>query len=187
MTPTEPQLWTLVAKGESTDYQILRIREDTVADPRTGKTHPRVRIDAPDWVNVIALTPEGEVLLIRQFRAGIWANSLEIPGGMVDPGEAPLAAAARELEEETGFRAGSITPLGWCHPNPALQDNRMHSFLAENCRLVGAPHLDEGEDISVERVERARIDELIREGQIRHALVLTAFFFERLRLPLKER
>ena len=179
MTPREPKPWTLVARGEPRDYQILRVREDLLADPRTGKPHPRVIIDAPDWVNVIAVTPAQQVVLIRQFRAGIFANCLEIPGGMVDAGEDPARAAARELEEETGYRPGTLRALGFCHPNPALQGNRIHSFLAEGCQRVCEPHLDEGEDISVELVDRAQVDRLIGDGRITHALVLAAFLFEK--------
>ena len=170
--------WKRAARGEEHDFSILKIREDQVIDPRTGASYPRVQIACPDWVNVIPLTPEGEVVLVRQFRFGIWADSLELPGGMVDPGEEPAKAAARELEEETGFVPGRLEPLGWIHPNPALQANRCHSFLARDCVRHHAGRPEASEDIEVVRVPRARIPELLRDGTISHALVAVAFLWD---------
>src|SRR4051812_5610502 len=117
-------------QGLEHDYTVLKVREDIYADPRTGDEHPRVFIDTPEWCNIIAVTPEDQLVLIRQYRFGVGASTLEIPGGLVERGEDPAAAAARELEEETGYVAGRVVPLGAVHPNPALQGNRCHSFLA---------------------------------------------------------
>ena len=170
--------WRRAKRGEEHDFTILKVREDQVVDPRTGTTYPRVQIDCPDWVNVLPVTPEGQVVFVRQFRFGIWSDSLELPGGMVDPGEAPATAAARELEEETGFVPGRIEPLGWIHPNPAIQHNRCHTFLARDCvrRHQGRP--EASEDVEVELVDRARIPVLLREGKITHALVAVAFLWD---------
>lgn len=174
----KPQPWTRVAKGEPIDFTILEVREDTVADPRDGKHHPRVILEAPDWVNIIPVTRSGEVVLIRQFRFGVWQDSLEIPGGMVDPGEDPQAAAVRELEEETGYVPAQVIPLGWVHPNPALQSNRCHSFLALDCEQRHEGALDEGEDITVELHPRAGVPQLILSGKISHSLVVAAFYMD---------
>ncbi len=172
--------WRRLSEGPATDYHVLKVREVKVADPRDGTEHPRVLIEAPDWVNIIPVTREGKVVLIRQFRFGVWDETLEIPGGMTEPGEAPEVSAARELEEETGYRPGRVVALGSCHPNPALQANRTWSFLAEDCVRVGLPHPDAAEDIAVELVDRDRLPGLVREGAITHSLVLVAFLFERL-------
>ncbi len=134
-------------------------------------------------MNVIPVTGDGQLVMIRQFRFGTWSVTLEIPGGMIDEGEEPAVAGARELEEETGYRAGRLISLGWCHPNPALLTNRLHCFLALDCEPVHAGAPDEGEDIGVELHSRARVQQLLREGQITHCAVITAFYLEQLRGP----
>ena len=175
-----PRPWKKTKEGAPRDYRIFRVREDEVEDPRNGSLHTRVYIDSVDWVNVIPVTAAGQVVLIRQFRFGTWSNTLEIPGGMVEPGEDPAAAAVRELEEETGYRPREVRPLGWVHPNPALQGNRCHSFLALGCEKVHDGRQDAGEDIQVELRDRADVPELIREGQITHSLVICAFHLDAL-------
>lgn len=173
--------WKRVRRGEARDFSILRIREDQVEDPRTGAHYPRVVIDCGDWVNVIPVTRAGEIVLIRQFRFGIWSDTLEIPGGMVDPGEDPEHAATRELEEETGFRPQRVVPLGAIHPNPAIQSNRCHSYLALDCEQVHAGRPEASEDIEVVLTPREEIPRLILDGRISHALVAVAFLLEHYR------
>jgi ADP-ribose pyrophosphatase len=177
---SSPKPWRRLKRGEELDLTILRIREDAFADPRDGEAHPRVVITAPDWVNVVALTRDGDAILVRQFRFGVEANTLEIPGGMVDEGEEPATAAARELEEETGFRASELVLLGAVHPNPALQSNRCHSYLALGCEPKHSLVKDEGEDIEVVLVPASALQRLVREGKITHALVVNAVYFAEL-------
>jgi ADP-ribose pyrophosphatase len=175
-----PRPWKRLRRGEERDLTILRVREDVFGDPRDGSEHPRVVISAPDWVNVVPLTADGRAILIRQFRIGIEANTLEIPGGMVEPGEDPEAAAARELLEETGFRAGEMVRLGAVHPNPALQSNLCHSYLALGCERVHGGAQDAGEDIEVVLVAASALQRMVRQGEITHALVVTAVYFAEL-------
>jgi 8-oxo-dGTP pyrophosphatase MutT (NUDIX family) len=174
--------WKTVSTERQLDFNILKIREDRVSNPHDGSIHRRVVIEAPDWVNIIPLTVDDQVVMIRQFRFGIGASTLEIPGGMVERGEDPQTAALRELEEETGYRADRVIALGKCHPNPAIQTNRCHSFLALGCRQVHQGMPDTGEEIQVELHPKASIPNLIRNEEITHALVLFAF----LRLELSE-
>ncbi len=178
-----PPEWKLLSEAEREDHHIFKLRRLKVADPRNGREYPRVVLQAPDWVNVIPVTAAGEVVLIRQFRFGSWRNTLEIPGGMLDPNEDAATAAARELEEETGYRPGTLRALGAVRPNPAILDNRLHVFLAEGCEQVHQGRQESSEDIRVEKVPRAQIAELIRKGEIDHALVLVAFLLETLLPP----
>lgn len=173
-----PRPWNKVGVRTEKDYRIFVARTFDVTDPRNGNPYVRTVIDAPDWVNVIPVTERGEVVLVRQFRFGTWSNTLEIPGGIVDPGEDARTAAARELEEETGFRPAKLTPIGVSHPNPAIMSNRLHSFVADGCVKVSDGHLDGSEDIQLVIVPRAELPGLVRSGQITHSLVLAALLFE---------
>lgn len=180
MTGPKPLPWRRVSEGPAVDHHILKIREVTVEDPRDGSHHQRVLIEPPDWVNVIPVTRDGKLVLIRQFRFGIAAPTLEVPGGAVEPGEAPARTAARELEEETGYRPGRIESLGFCHPNPAIQSNKTHFFLALDCEKHHDGNPDATEDIALELVERTSVAERVRSGEISHALVLAALYLETL-------
>lgn len=174
----EPPVWVKLRERHAHNHHIFTLRTFDVADPRNGQEYVRTVIDAPDWVNVVAVTTSGEVVLVRQFRFGTWANTLEIPGGMVDAGELPLSTASRELEEETGFRAASVRLLGLSHPNPAIQGNRLHSYLAEGCTRIHEGRPDGSEDLRVELVPRANLKELVMSGHITHSLVLAALLFD---------
>ena len=99
-----------------------------------------------DWVNVVPITAAGRVVMIRQYRHGTGEIGLEIPGGVIDPGEEPLAAARRELREETGYGASELAAIGQVAPNPALQDNRCYSFVARGAFCERAQALDAGDE-----------------------------------------
>ncbi|MBI4914182.1 MAG: NUDIX hydrolase [Acidobacteria bacterium] len=146
--------------------------------PHTGLEHAYVRLDGPDWVNVIAFTPPeagGELLLVEQFRHGIDQATLEIPGGCCDPGESPRDGAERELREETGFEAREWIPLGHCTPNPATQTNRCHFFLALGCRSTGPLQLDRTEELRLWASSWPEWEDRLRTGEVHHALVMAAF------------
>jgi 8-oxo-dGTP pyrophosphatase MutT (NUDIX family) len=175
-----PKAWKRLRRGPASDYRIFRIHQDDVENPRNASGLTISLVECPDWINIIPVTRDGQVVFIRQFRFGVWANTLEIPGGMVEPDEDPLAGAARELEEETGYVAGRIVPLGFVHPNPAFQTNRCHAYLALDCDKAHDGRPDEGEDILVELRAQDEVAELIRSGQVTHSLVLTAFYLAQL-------
>ena len=132
-----------------------------------------VRLRMPDWVNIAAITSDGALVLVRQHRWGIDAPTLEIAGGMVDPGEAPEVSARRELLEETGYGGGALRGLGWVWSNPAIQDNKTHLYLAEGVTRLSEPDRGPGEeDLEVVLVPLDELRRLLDQGVINHALAV---------------
>jgi 8-oxo-dGTP pyrophosphatase MutT (NUDIX family) len=157
-------------------FRVFDLMRETYISPRTGDPYPFYVLQTWDWANIIPITEDNQVVMIRQFRAGTRSITLEIPGGLVDPEDrSPLEAARREMREETGYDSDEIVPLGTVHPNPAIMNNRCYSFLANNVALTGVQELDQGEDIDVSLIALERIPDLIRSGEITHGLVLNAF------------
>jgi len=167
----------LLESQEVADLRIFRVRYDRYHFARTDAEHDFVVLEAPPWVNVVPITDSGQIVLVRQFRHGIREFTLEIPGGVVDDGESPLVAIARELREETGYIAREIRPLGTVLPNPAFQDNRCHMFVALGCSLAGEAQPDPFEQIEVVLHTMEAVPSLIRNGQISHALAIAALSF----------
>jgi 8-oxo-dGTP pyrophosphatase MutT (NUDIX family) len=145
-----------------------------MTNPRTGEELDRLVLESTDWVNVVALTSDDRLIVVRQFRFGTEEVTTEVPGGLIDPGEGHAESARRELLEETGYASEHWTYLGSVDPNPAVQTNRMHHYLAKDCRLQAEQELDPGEDIEVATLSEEELRAAISSGEIRHALVLTA-------------
>lgn len=171
-----PKPWELISSRQEASYSIFNLRIDQARSPRTEELHDFFVLESSDWVNVIPLTPQREVVLIRQYRHGLREVTLEIPGGIVESGDSPLQAARRELREETGYEAAEMISLGYVHPNPAFLNNRCFSFLARDVVLAGEPQQDDKEDIGVVIRPLEEIPTLIRDGRITHSLILAAFY-----------
>jgi 8-oxo-dGTP pyrophosphatase MutT (NUDIX family) len=138
--------------------------------------NPVYTLEMPDWVNVVALTPARELVLVTQHRFGTQAQSLEIPGGVIDHDESPLVAAQRELREETGYTSSEWTQLGWSEPNPAMQSNKLFTFVAQNARFTEQIALDPMEDCRVVLQDWEALQSSLHRGEIRHSLVLLALY-----------
>jgi 8-oxo-dGTP pyrophosphatase MutT (NUDIX family) len=167
-------------------FSLRRDRRERSLPGGARDCHDFFILETVDWVNVVPLTSEREIVFIEIHRHGIDGPSLEIPGGMIDADDRdPAAAGAREMLEETGYHSDRIVPLGVVHPNPAIQGNRCFTYLAEDARLVSAPRLDETEEIRVVRHPVSEVPRLLADGKITHALVVAAlsWFFQREGLP----
>lgn len=168
--------WKRIGRRTLLECKIFRVveRENEGPDGRVGRF---TVLEAPDWATVVPIVdaPEGKCfLMVRQYRHGSDEVSVEFPGGVIEPGEMPEAAAARELEEETGFRARRIRPAGSVYPNPAFMGNRFHIFLAEGCEPSGQTCLDEHEIVDAFLVPVEEVRASMGSGRYSHALMVAA-------------
>jgi len=169
--------WPRVRSELIGDFRIFRMRRDWRRSPRTGSEHDFVVLESPDWVNVIALTQDDRAILVEQFRHGTTSVELEVPGGVMDAGDAsPSATALRELREETGYVGERTTLLGSVATNPAILNNTCHTVLVEGCTFAGACHFDACEDIVTHLVPADDLPRLVARGRLRHALVAVAVY-----------
>jgi 8-oxo-dGTP pyrophosphatase MutT (NUDIX family) len=175
--------WRSIQSQVIQSFRIFSIRTDRTSSPRTGTEHDFYVIESSDWVNIIPLTADQQVVMVRQYRHGSREITLEIPGGLVDPGDTPEQAARRELLEETGYQAKGWTELGNVSPNPAIFNNRCYTYLARNVERVKDPAPDQTEDIEVVLLPLSEIPGMIRSGKIDHAIVINAFCLYFLRNP----
>lgn len=166
--------WKLLKTGEGPDLGLFKVRYNWRENPRNGRERKTVTLDSVDWVNVVAITRDEKVVVVRQYRFGIEDFTTEIPGGMVDPGEDPGRAAARELLEETGYSSRHWESLGSVQPNPAFLNNLCHHWIARDVEKTGDLDLGEGEDITVRLLSLEEIRHEIEIGRLRHSLALSA-------------
>lgn len=169
--------WQTIRSKPAGDFRIFSIRSDEKISPRTGQKHDFYVIDCVNWVNVIPVTPEGNLVMIDQYRHGSNSVELEIPGGMMDPGDStPEITAARELKEETGYEGKNPRIIGSIFPNPAIMSNTCHTVLIEGCELKHKVNWDSSEDLLTRIIPSEEIPKLVREGKIRHSLVVVALY-----------
>jgi 8-oxo-dGTP pyrophosphatase MutT (NUDIX family) len=169
--------WRKISSRPVGDFRIFSLREDLKKSPRTGRDHEFYVMDSANWVNVVALTPDQQMVLVEQYRHGTDTVELEIPGGVMDAHDAsPEAAGCRELREETGYEGEGARIIGRVFPNPAIMSNTCFTVLVENCRLAGPVQFDGSEDLITRLVPVAEMAGLVAAGKIRHSLVIAALY-----------
>ena len=175
------QDWAILKRERVADYNIFALDKKQVRSPRTGEIREMLGLHFPDWVMILALTPQQEVVMVRQYRHGTEQVHLELPGGLVDRGDtAPELTAQRELLEETGFKVSNIRLIGECYPQPAVLSNRCMFYLAEGAVKAQTQNMDAGEDIEILTLPLNEIRTKIESKEIDHGMVLLAFFFFRM-------
>ena len=172
------QPWKTLESKPAGNFSIFTIRSDRKVSPRTKQEHDFYVIDCSNWVNVIALTPEGQLVMVEQYRHGSNTVELEIPGGMIDPHDAsPEVAGQRELREETGYEGERARLIGEVFPNPAIMNNTCYTILVENCRCMHPVEFDGGEDLVTRLVPVADLPMLVASRRIRHSLIAVALYY----------
>jgi ADP-ribose pyrophosphatase len=157
------------------EYKVTKVREDRYRFEPEQMEADFLVCESNDWVVVLPVTVDGEVVFVRQFRHGVGHVVLEIPGGLIDVGESAEEAAERELREETGYEATSMRQVADLLPNPALNSAHCHVVLAEGCRPIQGQDLDPFELIEIVTHPLTEVPSLIRSGQFNHAQAIAAF------------
>ncbi len=177
MAASKVKPWEKLSSKKVGDFRVFTVRSDLKVSPRTGKQHDFYVIESVNWVNVIALTSEGKLVMIDQYRHGSNTIEMEIPGGMMDPEDAsPLEAGLRELREETGYEGTQAEVIGQIFANPAIMNNTCYTVLVRGCEKKHEIALDQGEDLATRLVDLEEIPDLVRGGKVGHSLVAVALY-----------
>lgn len=181
--------WPIIESTKGPDMGLFCIRINRCRSPRTGQEHNFYVIDFPNWVQIIPITPDDQIVMIRQYRHGCARIFLELPGGLIDKADlSPEKTARRELLEETGYSAGDLSLLTRIYPQPAVLNNVGLTYLARGVKRIAEPSIDLAEDIEVYLVELQRIPEMIRSGEINHGqtvMALSLYFLLTTENPLR--
>jgi ADP-ribose pyrophosphatase len=170
--------WTTTRTKPLGDFRVFTVRADEKISPRTNQSHEFYILDCVNWVNVVAVTPDQQLVMVEQFRHGSNTVELEVPGGTMDAVDpSPVATGIRELREETGYEGNDARLLGEVFPNPAIMSNTCYTVLVENCQLRHGVEMDAGEDLVTRLVPISQIPELVKDGRIRHSLVVVALYY----------
>ena len=169
-----PAAWETLSRTEEASCRIFSVIRKRCRHPKRGREADFYVLDTSNWVNTVAVTPDGRMVLVEQFRYGTESFSLEVTGGVMDLGEDPLTAAQRELSEETGFVGRRSRLLGSVHPNPAIQSNTCHIVLIEDAERLVETDWDENEELKVHLPTVDEVYAMAWAGRITHALTLNA-------------
>ena len=172
--PKEPSPWDMQENNLHADCRIFEVRKQRLKRRSDGLEGEFFVLDTNDWVNVLALTPDDKIILVRQFRYGSKEQSLEPPGGVVERGEDPVIAGLRELQEETGYVGEEPKLLGVVRPNAAILSNRCHVILVRNAQKTAALNFDQHEELVTELYPVKELKEMVRRGEITHSIGLNS-------------
>ncbi len=167
--------WKILGQETVCDFKLFKFYKRGLLNTRKNSRHNFYVLETPDWITVVPVTPGGNIVLIRQYRAGTDEVTIEIPGGVIDKKDStPEAAARRELEEETAYVTDNLTRLGAVYPNPSFMTNTCYFVLAKDVKPVGKTDFDAGEDIETIEMTPQEVKDAIRSGKIMHALTIAA-------------
>jgi ADP-ribose pyrophosphatase len=169
-----PSPWDLQADELHSDCRIFEVRKQRLKRRSDGVEGDFFVLNTNDWVNVLAITPQNELILVRQFRYGTQDYSLEPPGGVVEKDEDPLIAGIRELQEETGYVGENPELLGVVRPNAAILSNRCHVMLVRNAKKTAELNFDQHEELITELYPLNELKDLVKKGEISHSIGLNA-------------
>jgi ADP-ribose pyrophosphatase len=170
--------WKVLSSEQLFNDQWFKVRKEKCETPSGKIIDPYYVYDFSTWVGGFALTADGKVIMIRQYRHALGETCIEIPGGCVDDTDKSLEdAIARELLEETGYQFSSIKHLGRISPNPSTNSNLLHMFLATGGVKVSEQSLDENEEIEIVLLSMDELKQLLRENKIIQAMHVSCMLY----------
>ena len=184
----EKKSWETINREKLLHTPVFDIYKERAVCLRNDFPWDFYTIECPhDWVTVVAITTESQVVMVKQFRYGTKQNEIETPGGLAEDGESPVEAGVRELEEETGYIGNKATLLGYVNPNPAIQGNKCYTVLVENAELKAETQFDNAEDIQTVLIPLEELSQCILSGEISHGLALNALYFYELEMKKRNK